>query len=147
MSSVGYNYKCIWIGEKGNRRKVAIHRLVMEQYLGRPLTDKEIVHHKDDNIYNNSIENLELTTREDHLNIHGTHGKKEKVSTDPNLAWCASCQQFLPREMFTKNKYKKSGLSHYCIQCRKKRNKTDRPRSYYASIATPCDMEVIDAIR
>lgn len=39
---------------------VAVHRLVYEQYLGRYLTPKEVVHHKDDNPANNDISNLEM---------------------------------------------------------------------------------------
>jgi hypothetical protein len=36
------------------------HRLIMEQHIGRYLTDQEVVHHIDKNKTNNSIENLLL---------------------------------------------------------------------------------------
>ena len=44
----------------GKRGYVLEHRLVMEKELGRYLTKKEVVHHIDGNIENNSINNLEL---------------------------------------------------------------------------------------
>lgn len=44
------------------------HRLVMEAYLGRYLDPKEVVHHKDKDKSNNSIDNLGLySTNADHL--------------------------------------------------------------------------------
>lgn len=44
----------------GKRTHVRVHRAVMESYLGRKLLPTEIVHHKDHNKMNNSIDNLEL---------------------------------------------------------------------------------------
>jgi len=52
------------------------HRLVMEKKLGRYLEKGEIVHHKDDDSENNTIDNLELMSKINHdrqnvkLNIH-----------------------------------------------------------------------------
>ncbi len=46
------------------------HRYVMESFLGRPLSSDEIVHHKDGDIYNNDISNLQLVTRSEHQAIH-----------------------------------------------------------------------------
>lgn len=51
------------------------HRLLMAAWLGRPLTDDEIVHHKDGNGLNNDRDNLELTDRIEHNRIHGREWK------------------------------------------------------------------------
>ena len=44
----------------GRNTYVLEHRLVMEQHLGRYLTEDEVVHHIDKNPSNNAIENLQL---------------------------------------------------------------------------------------
>ncbi|WGF40278.1 MULTISPECIES: YopX family protein [Lysinibacillus] len=49
------------------RGYVPLHRLVMENYLGRYLTPrKELVHHIDGDRSNNNIQNLKLTTPSEH---------------------------------------------------------------------------------
>lgn len=42
----------------------------MEEKLGRKLSSDEIVHHKDGNKLNNNPDNLEITNRREHMNIH-----------------------------------------------------------------------------
>jgi len=46
------------------------HRLVMEKKIGRFLKKDEIIHHIDENTFNNKIENLELVSRAKHNKIH-----------------------------------------------------------------------------
>jgi hypothetical protein len=58
LSSQGY---CIvQSGSGANRKSTWQHRLVMEEYLGRPLVKGENVHHKNGQRTDNRIENLEL---------------------------------------------------------------------------------------
>lgn len=49
---------------------VLTHRIVMAEHLGRPLLPEEVVHHIDENKRNNAIENLELSSRKQHMQAH-----------------------------------------------------------------------------
>jgi len=57
---------------------VAEHRLLMEKKIGRYLTDKEIVHHVNENTLDNRIENLQLMTASDHVKYHKQKTKRLK---------------------------------------------------------------------
>jgi len=51
------------------------YRLIMENHIGRFLKRCEIVHHKDGNCSNDTIENLEIMTQSKHANIHRKDGR------------------------------------------------------------------------
>jgi hypothetical protein len=59
-------YRGVWNGKSYDLE----HRLVMEEILGRPLLDEEVVHHKDEDKLNNHPDNLEVMTRSEHTTHH-----------------------------------------------------------------------------
>lgn len=69
-------YKGGWIGNTGyhvisvDSKKYLEHRYVMEQKLGRQLTDEEAIHHIDGDKLNNNVHNLQLMSYRDHQLLH-----------------------------------------------------------------------------
>lgn len=60
-------YKRLKISKNKTRDE---HRVLMEQALGRTLDRLEHVHHKDGNKRNNALENLEVLSAKEHLQLH-----------------------------------------------------------------------------
>jgi hypothetical protein len=80
FSEVTMNYKGIKV--QGIKRDE--HRFVMESFIGRKLSNQEVVHHKDGDILNNKIENLEIMELSEHSRMHML-GKKLSPETRDKL--------------------------------------------------------------
>jgi len=56
------------------------HRLIMEEQLGRYLTEDEVVHHKNGVKNDNVLENLEVMSIHDHRKLHLTaHSRLQEM--------------------------------------------------------------------
>jgi hypothetical protein len=105
---------------------IRLHRLVMSEYLGRPLEKGEEVHHKDGNTFNNDLSNLELLDHSTHSSIsaikdHGdrncvecgtdkTYMRKDSKTGKYYPQWCGlGDNKWLCRNCGRRRKYKETG--------------------------------------
>lgn len=88
------------------------HRIVMENHLGRLLTDDEEVHHKDENGKNNALDNLEVKSKSQHHRDHGlAKGRKHAELI------CPGCDKVFIRfknRTFLQNGTKWTACSYRC---------------------------------
>lgn len=64
---------------KDSRGYVTEHRLIMEQHIGRYLTESEVVHHINKDTSDNDISNLMLfPSNSEHLSYHAAQRRREK---------------------------------------------------------------------
>lgn len=89
-----------------NGKHILEHRYVMEKSLGRTLTSKEVVHHKNGDTKDNRIENLEMLTRKAHNQIHLSRSL-------PKIA-CEFCNKIFERKQSYINRNKKLNQKNFC---------------------------------
>jgi hypothetical protein len=87
------------------------HRYLMTTLLGRELSNDEHVHHRDENKKNNSLDNLVLLSKEEHLALH----RKELIERTRLLLVCAACAKaFYVRGSYYRRKHKNGQTVFYC---------------------------------
>lgn len=94
-------------------RRMRQHRYVMEQHLGRPLTEDEVVHHLDGDVKNNDISNLQILTRLEHALLHNvgrvSPNKLKPGQWSKKFNACVSCNT-------TNDNHVGNGLCKSCYQ-------------------------------
>lgn len=92
MSKSEYRYtnkkdgrvRVVFKREDGTITSKSYPRVVMEKHLGRDLLPNEDVHHKDGDVTNNNIDNLEII-------LHGEHQRQHVQKYFDKLAVCDVC--------------------------------------------------------
>ena len=64
---------------------VLLHRIVMENHLGRLLGDDEIIHHINHDKLDNRIENLQVMLKSEHTRLHKSTGR---TTVNLKCPWC-----------------------------------------------------------
>lgn len=67
-------------------------RLIMEGHLGRSLTTNECVHHMDGDFLNNSVKNLQVVSRDEHMKFH-PHSEEVKGKIRKSLVGYYSSEE------------------------------------------------------
>lgn len=68
-----------YIVRTGGNKIQLEHRMLVEQFLGRPLTRHEVVHHVNGDVTDNRLENLRIMSQSEHLKLH----QQEQQAADP----------------------------------------------------------------
>jgi len=82
-----------------------MHRVVMENILGRPLRDDEDVHHKNEDKTDNRPENLEALSKSEHVKRH----VRKKTPVSLTCPKCSKVFELPPRYYKLRKQRNKSG--------------------------------------
>ncbi|SRR5260221_90572 len=102
------------------------HKLVMEKNIGRYIdSSKEDIHHINEIVSDNRLENLILLTKSEHRRTHAGWKMINKEWYKP----CSDCKELLPLDRFYK---RNNGKTLYiCAECSCKRSKI---KSFFARL-------------
>lgn len=116
--SKGDYFYCI-VRDHPNRTKndyVLLHRVIVENHLGRLLNADEVVHHINEDKKDNRIENLEVLTASEHAKHH-----KSSIGRKLLEIRCPECSKIFIREKRSTHIIKKTGRYTTCSKkCRGK---------------------------
>lgn len=130
------DYPCIYLD--GNTT-VYLHKLVMEEHLGRKLDDKEVIHHCDENRANYSLSNLWLfRSKADHTGYH--NGLSVEYDSTKNHYFCPDLNIKSKCPICGGSKDKTANM---CMSCYNKR----RHLIYKQPSKKPCRLELKNLIR
>jgi len=97
-----------WRVRLSDGRLMPEHRFLMEQHLGRSITDDEQVHHRNENKLDNRISNLEVLTLPEHTREH--HQELPKVELE-----CSVCgEAFQRKSRYIRTKRAGGQKEFYC---------------------------------
>lgn len=92
--------------------KVMEHVFVMVKHLGRPLKTGECVHHKDRVRSNNSIDNLQVMTMQEHGKLHAAEDRDFKTVEKT----CINCGNCFTTTQISRRVYCSCDCAHACTQ-------------------------------
>lgn len=99
----------IVVEKDGTKRTVTYPKFIMEKHLGRKLDpDSESVDHKDSDINNNAISNLELVPRAE----HSANDTRRVLPATLKCSWCKNLFERSPRVV--RDKHRKGVSGAFC---------------------------------
>lgn len=105
---------------KDTKKVMSYPKYLVEKEYGIKLADNEQVHHIDENTLNNDINNLEILTFEEHLQLHAEENRKyyDKYMICPvcgkRFLWTAKQQSDFYRNINRKDRKSRNTTTPYC---------------------------------
>ena len=114
IAEIGY----YWINKNGYptfKTDILVHRYIAEKVLGRPLKNRELVHHLDGNKLNNTKANLVICPNDSyHSLLHARTNTINDGYSPETHHYCTNCKEYHIKELFPKNKNAWDGLHNMC---------------------------------